>query len=407
MRRLKRGLCAALCLLLALPFWAAAEEADGQGVTLIRTCSSGYAVQGGWVTLSYTVFNGLDRSVTAVTVSDALTGDVGSAAVLEAGSRRVFTTRVRVTEDCESRPSVSWTMDGKTCAAEADAQEIKLEEIALSAALKCEAGDERVSLTLTVTNQGSAPVSGVKASDSLLGDMGASVPLLEPGQSVTFSRDVRPGQTGMSRCTVTAVSASGLALTVRSNKADVEGAARGEDGAVTLEALEDDPAGCVAVISNPTDKTLRDVRLCELTGGTEKIIRFLPAAGITQVLWTDRPENGEDMRFELTLPGGSALRTRPIKAVSAGDETENTGNMDVLPVMDGPSFRMAENPQTYRTMMLVTGGLLAAILFLSWIVSAIRKRRMKRLRAKKKQERRRQRAQSRKNDEKKGEGKKA
>ena len=93
------------------------------------------------------------------------------------------------------------------------------------------------------------------------------------------------------------------------------------------------------------------------------------------------------------------------RAITAAPEAEDNP-LDAIP--DGVSFRMADDPQTYRDMMLGAGLTLMALGAGAWLAAAVRRRRERRRRLKKRQERKKQRQNTlKKTDARKNEEKKA
>lgn len=393
----RSALMLALVLLLLCPAVCAAETGEP---AFGREFSGEYAAYGDYVTLRYTVLNTLDESIAAVTVSDPLVGVAGYAETLAPGEKRVFTARVRVIADCLSTPALSYTLGGETRTVAAPQKGVMLETAALSAVLAEETtGDSRM-LVLTVTNQGNAPVYGVKAVDQALGDMGAAVSVLNAGESARFERALTSA--GSHLCHISARSAGGQALEIDSNALDAQDTQSvSEEGGVTLSAALD--GGRVLVtIDNDTNTLYENLTLTERTGGETRSVFFLPARGRTQLVWT-AGEAGETLAFALTLPDGQ-VAAEPLTLESA-PETEDDP-LDAIP--DGVSFRMADDPQTYRDMMLGAGLVLLALGAGAWLAAAVRRRRERRRRLKKRQERKKQRQNTlKKTDARKNEEKKA
>ena len=377
----RSALMLALVLLLLCPAVCAGETGEP---AFGREFSGEYAAYGDYVTLRYTVLNTLGERITAVTVSDPLVGVAGYAETLAPGEKRVFTARVRVIADCLSTPALSYTLGGETRTVAAPQRGVTLENAALSAVLAEETTESGRMLVLTVTNQGNAPIYGVKAVDRALGDMGAAVSVLNAGESARFERAMQGGD---HLCRVTARSAGGRALEIDSNALDAQNDAPepDEEGGVTLSAALD--GGRVLVtIDNDTNTLYERLTLTERTGGETRALRFLPARGRTQLVWA-AGEAGETLVFELALPDGQTVSAEPLM-LEAAPETQDDP-LDAIP--DGVSFRMADDPQTYRDMMLGAGLMLLALGAGAWLAAAIRRRRERRRRLKKRQERKRQR----------------
>lgn len=396
MKRLAFLVCAVLILsaFMALPV-CAQEPAAAFG----RECSAKYAAYGEWVTLRYTVRNTLDESITAVTVSDPLVGEVGYAAQLEMGKSIVFTARVRIMADCLSSPSLSYECGGEAYTLTASQEQIVLEAAVLSAALSEETREGTNYLVLTVSNEGNSPLYGVKADDQILGDMGASWPVLQIGQSARFERPVSDEQTHL--CRVSAVSAGGQTLWTASNEYQTSINAEyssAEDGGVELSAYAQGESLFV-VIDNRSAQQIEEAVLREQESDSVRMLRFLPAHEKTEVLWTDdvSSEKNDSVIFELVLPDGRVISAEPVKRI----ETDRSALMPEAAVPSGLSFRLDDDSQAYRDMMIGAGLVLAVLIAALWLTGALRRRRERRRRVKKRQEmRKKQRAVRRNNIQK-------
>ncbi len=392
----------ALMLALALLLLCPAIRAEETGAPAFgREFSSEYAAYGDYVTLRYTVRNTLDESLTAVTVSDPLVGVAGYAETLAPGESRAFTARVRVTADCLSTPALSYTLGGDTLTIAAPQKGVTLENVVLSAALTEETTEGGSMLVLTVTNQGNAPVYGVKAIDQTLGDMGAAISVLNPRESARLERALTSA--GSHLCRVSAKSAGGQVLEIDSNALDAQDTQSvSEEGGVTLSAALDE--GRVLVnIDNGTNTLYENLTLTEKSSDEMRTVLFLPVQSRTQLVWA-AGEAGDTLAFELALPDGETAFAEPL-TLETVPETESNP-LDAIP--DGVSFRMADNPQTYQGMMLGAGLVLLALGAGTWLIAAVRRRRERRRRLKKRQERKRQRQNAlKKTDARKNEEKKA
>lgn len=393
-----------LAIMLALIWFLLCPSVHAEGAekpAFGREFSGEYAAYGDYVTLRYTVRNTLGESIAAVTISDPLVGVAGYAETLAPGEERVFTARVRITADCLSTPTLSYTLGGETLAVTAPQKGVTLENAALSAALSEEEADGERRLVLTVTNQGNAPLYGIKAIDQTLGDMGAAIASLNPGESMRLERTLASG--GSHLCRVTARSAGGQTLGTDSNALntqDIQDSA--SEGSVALSAALD--SGHVLVsIENSTGRLYENVILTERTGGEARSLCFLPAHGRMQLIWA-AGEMGDTLTFDLALPDGQTVSAEPLTLEAAPDTQSDP--LDAIP--DGVSFRMADDPQTYRDMMLGAGLTLLALGAGAWLTAAVRRRRERRRRLKKRQERKKQRQNTlKKTDSRKSEEKRA
>ena len=397
MRRLIRVI-ALLLLLLAFPSPTRAETGETLAFTLTRALSGEYAASGDWIALSYTVRNNSEYPITTLTVSDTLLGEIASIERLEAGESRTVIRRVQITKDCRSEPSARFSLGGHLRTVSIAPADIRVEKTDLKAKLRFETREEQT-VTLEVTNGGNAPVYGVKAAENTLGDMGESADRLDPGASVTFLRACRPG--GRYQCVVTAVSAAGKSVSARSNEILGEnGIGPVSEAPASLSAERDEDGQVFITLFNPGPETWRNVTVRELSSGREDTFSFVPA-GETRALWTPPADATGPFAFEAGLTDGTALSASLEVAAPATtqppEETEKAGRG--VPALNGASFRMEENPQTYRQMLCATGALLAVILLVWWI-SGVRRRRLARKRRMKQRQENRKKQPGRKNGEK-------
>jgi len=395
-RRAATLLLTALSLLLTGLLAYADAAQDAPALIITRDFSSRYAAYGDQITLSYTVRNVSRQPASGIVISDSLLGEVGHVDLLAAGASRTVVARVRVTADCVSAPQVRYTLDGGEHTASAAAGTVSLENVALSAVLAFEAGGEQA-VTLTVSNQGSAPLYDVKAVDDTLGDMGPAVERLDPGESAAFSRAARPGRF---QCTVTAVSSAGKDVLLRSNEllSQAQAAPPDEPRSAVLTIALDGDGQVVATLYNPGQATLRDVTLCDAARGVERPVSFVPAGSPTHVLWAARPDDGDDLSLQAVLRDGTVLAEASISlpsAMPADGPAEETG----FEAPDGASLRMNEAQRTYRRMIGLTVLALAAILVV-WRLTDRRRRRLERRKRLRQRQESRRKQQGKKNGEK-------
>ncbi|MBO4885782.1 MAG: hypothetical protein J5602_10775 [Clostridia bacterium] len=394
MRRVLTAVCAALCVLLA----GFSACADGEALLLTRDFSSRYAARGGWVTLSYTLRNTSSRAIGRVELTDPLLGDGQPEPIedLAPGESRTVVARARVVEDAESAPVARYTTGGAEKTAAAAPEKVLIETVSLSARLTFET-DEEKAVVLRVTNNGNAPVYGVKASDAALGDMGEAVDRLDPGESAAWTRAV-PAPGGRYRCAVSAASSSGRNVTARSNAltARESSAASIEPEPVTLMAGMDGDGQLFVTLFNPGPDMLKDVTLREQNGGGERVIAFLPAGRSAHVPWPRVSEEARLMRFEAVSSEGAPLAEASIAAPAAPADASAEPDADLMDALDGPSLRMNEPPQTYRAMLFAVMAVMFAVMIV-WHISHRRRRRQAR---KARLRRRQKKQQTRKSGEK-------
>ena len=398
MRRLYRVIALSLLLVLALPA-ALAETGGPPAFTLTRVLSAEYVPLDGWVAITYTARNNSEYPITSLTISDGLIGDIAQIDRLEPGESQAVVGRARIKRDCQSLPSARFALGGRMRTVSIAAADIRVEKIDLAATLTFESREESV-LCLTVANDGNAPVYDVKAFDDALGDMGEAVERLAPGESVVFQR---PAQGGRHRAHVTAVSAGGQAIAVESDEITGEHGEKPASDRPASLAVDSGAEGIFISLFNPGPDTWENVTLRELTTGAEQTFRFVEAGEAAEgaslrALWTPPANASAPFAFEATLPDGTVLTASldaaPIPTAAPAPEGEKG-----VPALGGRSFRMDENPQTYRQMLYVTAVLMGLFLIVWWIIYHRRRRLARKKRIKQRQENRRK-QQNRKSGEK-------
>ena len=395
MRRFERVLILLfISALMLLP--ARAESVRPPAFTLTRDLPGEYVPLGTWITLSYTARNNSEYPITALTISDSLVGEVARIDRLEPGGSKTVVARALIENDCESQPAARFALGGNMHTVSIAAAPIRIEKIDLSATLAFDVQ----AIRLAVTNRGNTPVYDVKAFDDALGDMGEAVVCLEPGETAVFRRKVDGGRHQVS---VSAVSAAGQAVAVRSN--EIIGARLGRpasDEPASLSAGREETGDVWLTLFNPGPDTWRDVILRELNAGGEQTLHFVLAGEKQRVLWTPGANNDDPLAFEATLPDGATLTASLEAAEPAAQSAEATPDPAGEKGVSTPgerSFRMEENPQTYRQMLLVTAALMGLFLLAWWISYRRRKRLARKKRIKQRQETRKK-QQNKKNGEK-------
>ena len=163
-------------------------------VRFARNFSAQHAEKGDEITLSYTVRNEGTLSVRNIVVEDGLVGKVGTIERLDPGERRTISARVTVNQTCKSTPVMFYEYGGKTYSKRLAAQEIQLANVKMSVTLEADkknvAPGEMVTLRLRVVNEGDVNLYGLRAVESMLGEMGSIVSVLPPGDECVVTRTV-------------------------------------------------------------------------------------------------------------------------------------------------------------------------------------------------------------------------
>ena len=277
MRRALLLIAAALMLALGL---AAARAEGATTVYLLRAASSEWIPAGGHVALSYTLRAAGGDGAKDVVITDPLVGEVARIDSLAPGESVTVTLRALMTEDCRSAPVAEYTAGGASRRAAAEPMTLLIED----AELAVESGaDEEGRLSVTVTNEGRAPLRAVRLSEETLGDWGEAAAELLSGESVTVTYPAAPGRY---RAVAEAYSMTGTPVKASADAVSVGFDAAAEapaDGGFGL-SLAPAPDGLRATLTNGAGETLTDVTVEEAYTERKRVLALLPP-GETTVFW--------------------------------------------------------------------------------------------------------------------------
>lgn len=438
---MKRIIWAILLMLTALtltgyPVWAeeqteASQETEAEGdavqgetetpeapevlkpeISFSRDFSSRYAEHGDTVALSYTIRNAGALPIENIEVFDELIGQVGWVERLEPGERKVMSVRVKVTETSVSEPSIAFDCEGEHYSEGRPAESIYLANVALRVELDADktnvAPGEVVTLRLKLVNDGSVNLYGLRAEEPVLGEMGSLVSVLAPGDECVVTRTVQMKSTGNFQFSVTGSSDTGGTLSVQSNEMSVLVTPVAAEIQLKLKAeaaeTELDGPGKVSFsiqVINECSLELRNVRLSEKTRGEIRNLMFVPSGEMPAFVQEYEVTESGSYRFmaqvtdsvgdeltvysepiEITLLEIAPETTEPEPAEeTAGETAVPQPRETTIPVREGASYRMEENPATFEKLMIGTSLLLLSILFIWYIVAKFKRHSARRRKA--------------------------
>ena len=397
----------------------APSELPGPDLRFSRDFSTRYAEVGDMVTLSYTVRNNSFLPVENVVVSDTLGGEVGRIERLESGEKKTLSLRVEVTQGCVSEPKISFEYDGETYTRTRTAESVYLANVRLRVELSADktnvAPGETVTLRLKVVNEGNVNLYGLRAEEPVLGELGSLVAELPPGEECAVSRTVQMKNACTFQFSVSGTSDTGGLVTVRSNELSVlvtPVAAQIELGLrAEADRTELDGPGEVTfslVVDNECQLELRNVTLSEEKRGEVRHLVFVPTGEMPVITQTYQVSESGVYRFlarmsdsvgdELTVFSEPIeITVRNADGETPVPEPSPTPAESSIPIMEGVSYRMEENPGTFEKLMLGATLTLLAILLIWYIAARVRRfktrRKAKRLKKQKKLERERRKRQ--------------
>ena len=401
---------------------SAPTEVPGPSVRFTRDFSSGFAEYGDKVTISYTVRNDSALPLENVVVKDGLVGEIGRADRIEAGDRKTFSVRVRVTETCTSYPGISYEYAGAEYTEECSSGKISLAEVRLTVELSADktnvAPGEMVTLRLKVANEGNVNLYGLRAEEPMLGDLGSLVASLPPGDECLITRTVQMKGTGTFQFSITGSSDTGSAISVQSNEMSVLVTPVAAQIQLSLQAKADrtelSAPGAVVFsiyVNNECSLELRNVLLSEETRGKIRDLVFVPTGEMPVITETYEIEESGIFRFQAQVVDSVGDRltvySEPIEIVLTGEKSQ-TSETDAapeqtvgpeessIPVLDGVPYRMEEKPATFERLMLGTSLTMFAVLWIWNTVAGIRKRSERRRKARRRKQKKSKQANAKK-----------
>lgn len=387
-------------------------------VRFYRDFSSRYAEYGDTVTLSYTVKNNGSLPIEGIIVSDQLLGEIGRVERLEPGERKVLSARIQMSETCVSEPNIVYECEGERYSEGRSGESIYLANVELRVELDADKTNvspgEVVTLRLKLINDGSVNLYGLRAEEPVLGEMGSLVNSLAPGEEYAVTRTVQMKSTGTFQFKVSGSSDTGSVLSVQSNEMSVLVTPVAAQIRLTLSAEADkirlEEPGEVSFslkVVNECALELRNVRLSEETRGEIRNLMFVPSGEMPAITQVYEVQESGTYRFQaqVTDSVGDELTvySEPIEITVLETTPEPTDvqptatssvqpEETTIPVLDGASYRMEENPATFEKLMLGTSLLLLSVLFIWYMVAKFKRnsarRRKARQRRKQKKNRR-------------------
>lgn len=363
-----------------------------------REISSLFVTQGSEVTLTYRIRNTGNVKLTDIKVTDELGGEVGSLSSLDVGKKKTFTQKVVIQEGQISQPKVSYSYEGgeKTYSEKLKSSEIALarEELVLelSASSTSVTPGETINLSLRLINNGNVSYSKLRISDPVLGDLGSLANDLKAGQEYVFSKEVPIKSSTSFQFHVSGRCATNKEISYKSNICTVSVLNEDQSGIhLRLEAETTSqsisgpgPVTFTLHLYNEGDLDIRDVMLSEQSNGDIKRMAVL-APGETQLEQTYQLTQSGTFVFVAQVSDGQGgsltVLSNPIEIEVGSGEAAVVASPDAdapPPTQaEGSALKLPENPETFRNMMILAGGVLAIILILA--LSAGMRSRKKRM----------------------------
>lgn len=356
------------------------------GVEFTRSLPVTSCKEGEEATIAYRVKNTGNVALTAISVSDALCGEVGGLERLEPGEQHTFLYRFTVKETVTSHPTLSYSHRAtrETFEKELGDASVYLAneqlDIALDADQSTVSPGGMVTLTYRVKNNGTVTYDHLRLSDQGLGELAVMSGELRPGKELVITKTVALKSTTTFLFVLEGRSEGGTPLEVPSNPRTVAVTPMVEDVSLTLSATADKTrlsspgeVNFTVTVHNQGEMDIRQVRLAERERGAFWTLA-VAAPGDTvreQTYWVD-----EEATFvftaELTDARGGQLTvlSSPIKVSfgSDGQQGDVPQAREGIEAMSGARvYQLNEGPSTYLGMMV---GVLAVLAVLITCVSA-------------------------------------
>lgn len=360
------------------------------GVEFSRSVSSEYVQAGEQVSLTYRVMNTGNVPLIDIVVSDPLTGDVGGLAELGPGQKHTFTTRVAITSDAESLPTL-------TCYSKAD-PEVLIErdlgatrihvtdqrlEAVLSADQAAVRSGESVTLRLTLFNASDIACERLRVANQNGEELDSPPFSLKPGERYELTQSVQMRETTTFFLTVSGRTEGGSAISVRSNPLTVAVQAADNRARVSLSAQVNPntpvPPGTVRFtirLNNAGEDALNCVKLSEQSRGPIRTLWVVPPG--ETVVEQDYPIGGKPFVFlaEMADEKGGRLTvlSAPVAVEAAAQPQSVTAAPTPMPMLSGPSYRLSDGISTFLMMMIGAVSVLAVLIAII-AVNGVRKRK--------------------------------
>ena len=365
-------------------------------VDFTRQLSSAYVAAGSTVTITYRLRNTGNVPLNSLRLVDPLGSFAARLDELEVGESRTFISRVTLSDAAVSRPSLEYV------AASGPSGRISLDPAAINLAtgeLKARFSVSRsvfnadtADATLTLTNTGIAPCSGIVVTDDVYGGIiadGLTVPAGAPVK-VSFTYPMR-GEHSEYRWKVSGTNAAGEAVSLTTDTVTLAQPSGTQSIVASLSAAVRTPTisrpGSVTfdlTVSNSGTAMGQDARLYEVNRGEIRRLAVLPAGDPT--VCTVSYDVKDDAQFIFCLDYTDAegrkrsVSTAPIDVrIDPDGALPEAADAGLLP--GGESMKLGST-RTFTVLLIIAAcALLAMIIILSMASVYARRDRRRRIAA--------------------------
>ena len=272
-------------------------KADARpSVDFTRQLSSDYVAAGGTLTITYRLRNTGNVPMANLRLSDPLGNFAAKFESLAVGESRTFISRVTVSEEAVSQPVLEYAAaSGPSGEITLDPAQIHLATGELKAGFTVSRSlfnENTADATLTLTNAGNAPCTGLTVLDDVYGGVIAdavTVPAGGSGVKVSFTYPMR-GEHSEYRWRITGTSGAGDAIDLTTDTVSLTQLAQSRSIAIDLDAAVRTPqinrAGTVSfdiAVANRGTVMAQDALLYEVNRGEIRRLAVLPTGEATNV----------------------------------------------------------------------------------------------------------------------------
>ena len=383
------------------PLSAAISRSDAQpGVDFTRRLSSDCVIQGGLVTITYKIANTGNVALRGLRIRDTLGDFTGRLERLEVGEAKTFISRVTLSEEAVSEPTLEYETDpGGSYTRSLDPLPIRVAISALDMSFSVgqSAFDrDTADAILILTNQGSVDYTDITVLDDVYGGVIAdAVSLPSGGAPVEVPHAYPLRGEGEYRWRITGMSSAGETLDLRTDTLTLSNAPVEETVDITLEAVPRTPrisrAGQVTfdcAVSNEGTVMARDALLYEVNRGEIRRLAVIPVGAPSMCSVSYDVSGSDQFIFCLSYTDAQGhqrtVTSAPIDVVIAPDgvNPERSGS-DGLE-LTGDSVKPRGNTTQFIVLLIIAGAALTVMITIM-AVSSVRARqeRMKRVAAEK------------------------
>ncbi len=399
---------------------ASIHQSDRQPqVEFTRQLSSRYVVPGDTLTITYRVRNTGNVALNALRVQDTLGDFTGRVELLDVGASHTFISRVTLSEEAVSAPSLSYVvnaLDGQSFIETLTEAVVQLARPQIEAQFSADYSafsDSTAEVVLLLTNQGNVDYLNVRVMDDIYGGVIAGGLQIPKGSNpVEVSRAYPVRGDGGFRWRISGMSAAGERFELVTDTRTLEPREIDVLADVRLQATAETPrirrAGSVGVrlrIENEGGADITDVALSEESLGELRRFAIVPAGGAIDCALDLEVAESTQFRFQVRYTDAEGWQSEadcdPVEVTIAADGVLPKGAKEGFIEFTGDSIKIGGS--SLFAVLMIAGCVVLIVLVVILIVASRRARIERQLRiAEARMRRREDGAKARKSPQKQG-----